>query len=72
MMPVCVCEAAGLTADKTATLVDRLRNGLASAAAVQLSDVELQSHQGPQIGALLRERRLESLHATASLGPALI
>lgn len=65
-------EAAGLTADKTATLVDRLRNGLASAAAVQLSDVELQSHQGPQIGALLRERRLESLHATASLGPALI
>ncbi len=56
-------EAAGLSAGETATLLDRLRNGLASAAAVQLSEVELRTHHGPQIGALLRERRLESLQA---------
>ena len=64
-------EAAGVSADDSATLLDRLRNGLASAAAVQLSDAELRTHHGPQIGALLHERRLEALQAIASPGSPL-
>ena len=55
-------SAACLPADETAALLARLRNTLAAAAAVQLSAEELRAHRGPQIGALLRERRLAAVH----------
>jgi hypothetical protein len=54
-------SAASCPADETAALLARLRNARTAAAAVQLSAAELKTHQGPQIGALLRERRLTAL-----------
>jgi tRNA nucleotidyltransferase (CCA-adding enzyme) len=54
-------SAASCPADETAALLARLRNARTAAAAVQLSAAELKTHQGPQIGALLRERRLAAL-----------
>jgi tRNA nucleotidyltransferase (CCA-adding enzyme) len=53
--------AACRPAEETAALLTRLRNALAAAMAVQLSAAELKTHRGPQIGALLRERRLTAL-----------
>jgi tRNA nucleotidyltransferase (CCA-adding enzyme) len=50
--------------DESAALLTRLRSLLAAAAAVQLSTAELKAHRGPQIGALLRERRLAALRAS--------
>jgi tRNA nucleotidyltransferase (CCA-adding enzyme) len=58
-------RASGSAAETTAVL-QRLRDGLATAAAVQLTPAELRDHRGPQIGALLRERRLAALHTPGS------
>ena len=55
-------SAAGLPADETTALLARLRGALAAAAAVQLSAADLRAHHGPQIGTLLRERRVAALH----------
>jgi tRNA nucleotidyltransferase (CCA-adding enzyme) len=55
-------SAAGLPADETAALLARLRSARSAAAAVQLTAEELQTHHGPQIGALLRERRVAAVH----------
>jgi tRNA nucleotidyltransferase (CCA-adding enzyme) len=55
-------SAACVPGDETAALLERLRSTLAAAAAVQLTAAELRSHHGPQIGALLRERRLAAVH----------
>ncbi len=57
-------SAASRPADETAALLLRLRRALAAASAVQLSAAELKAHRGPQIGALLRERRLATLRAS--------
>lgn len=43
------------------SLAALLRTALARAAAAQLSAEELSTHRGPQLGARLRERRLEAL-----------
>ena len=59
-------RAAGLPDEATDTLCSGLRGAQASAAAVHLSAAELQAHRGPQLGALLRARRLEVLTALAS------
>ena len=56
-------RAAGLAAGETAPLFARLRTALAVAAGAQLTSAELQAHRGPQLGALLRSRRLEALSA---------
>jgi tRNA nucleotidyltransferase (CCA-adding enzyme) len=52
----------------TGNLGTRLRAGLAAAAGAALSDAELRAHRGPQLGALLRARRLEALRARAAGG----
>ncbi len=57
-------SAAGRPAAETAAVLTRLRNALTTASAVQLSTAELKAHRGPQIGALLRERRLAALRST--------
>ncbi len=57
--------AEGVPAEKSAALLHRLREGQAAAAAIQLSEADLRTHHGPQIGALLRERRLEALRSGA-------
>jgi len=46
-----------------AQLVERLRASLHAAARVQLSEADLEDRRGPQIGALLRSRRLAALAA---------
>jgi tRNA nucleotidyltransferase (CCA-adding enzyme) len=46
-----------------AALAAQLRTALARAAAAQLSAEELRTHRGPQLGALLRARRLEAVRA---------
>lgn len=58
-------SAAGAPVDDTTALLALLRSNLSSAAAVQLSAEELRAHRGPQIGALLRERRLAALRPPA-------
>jgi tRNA nucleotidyltransferase (CCA-adding enzyme) len=58
-------SASGRSADESAALLARLRASLATAAAVQLSAADLQAHRGPQIGSLLRERRLAALQTAA-------
>ena len=70
-------QATAGDADAVSMLSVRLRAGLAAAAAVQLGAAEVRSLQGPQIGALLRTRRLEALRAqaarattTSAAGPA--
>jgi tRNA nucleotidyltransferase (CCA-adding enzyme) len=62
----CRRDAAGLAAAETAALQERLRSALAAAGAVQLDGAEIAALRGPQIGALLRERRLAALRAAAS------
>ncbi len=57
--------AEGLPVQKSAALLTRVRQCLSAAAAIQLSDADIRSHQGPQIGALLRERRLAALRPFA-------
>jgi tRNA nucleotidyltransferase (CCA-adding enzyme) len=56
-------RAAGLPAGQTTPLLARMRSALAVAAAAQLTTAELRAHRGPQLGALLRSRRLEALSA---------
>ena len=56
-------HAADADADAVRELGARSRAGLAAAAAVQLGAAEVRSLHGPQIGALLRTRRLEALRA---------
>jgi tRNA nucleotidyltransferase (CCA-adding enzyme) len=58
-------RAAGRPADASAALLAGLRSQLATASAVQLSAEELRTHHGPQIGSLLRERRLAALRAAS-------
>jgi tRNA nucleotidyltransferase (CCA-adding enzyme) len=53
----------------TGDLGTRLRSGLAAAARAALSDAELRAHRGPQLGALLRTRRLEALRAASRSAP---
>ena len=53
----------------TGDLGTRLRAGLAAAAGAALSDAELRAHRGPQLGALLRTRRLEALRAASRSAP---
>jgi len=53
----------------TGDLGTRLRAGLAAAAGAALSDAELRAHRGPQLGALLRARRLEALRAASRSAP---
>ena len=45
-----------------------LRTALARASAAQLSAEELRAHRGPQLGALLRARRLEAVRTVAAPG----
>lgn len=60
----CRRNAAGQPSAATVTLRARLRSALAVAAAVQLDAAELRENRGPQIGALLRERRLAAVRAS--------
>ena len=52
----------------TGDLDARLRAGLAAAAGAALSDEELRTHRGPQLGALLRAHRLAALRARSAGG----
>jgi tRNA nucleotidyltransferase (CCA-adding enzyme) len=63
-------SAAGLPAGESAALLARLRSALEAAAAVQLTAAELREHHGPQIGVLLRERRVAALRMPGTQGPA--
>jgi tRNA nucleotidyltransferase (CCA-adding enzyme) len=59
-------RAAGVPADQTTALLTRLRTALAAVAAVQLTAAELKTHRGPELGALLRARRLKTLSSLDS------
>ena len=59
-------QAAAADADAVRKLGVRLRAALGAAAAVQLGAAEVRSLQGPEIGKLLRTRRLETLRALAA------
>jgi tRNA nucleotidyltransferase (CCA-adding enzyme) len=59
-------SAAALAGEQTRALLARLRNARAAASAVELSAADLRSHRGPEIGALLRDRRLAALGAPAA------
>ncbi len=58
-------RAAGRPADASAALLAGLRAQLATAAAVQLGAEDLKALRGPQLGSLLRERRLAALRTPA-------
>jgi tRNA nucleotidyltransferase (CCA-adding enzyme) len=60
------CSAAGRPADASTALLAGLRMQLATAAAVQLSAEDLKAQRGPQLGSLLRERRLAALRTAAT------